>query len=209
MRYVEARDYFTFKPNEVRRERECARYIFTPLPVLGSVVEVFGGFGLMLELLEDMGKVTPATEVVAWDHSPSCIRARRDRWPGHRNVVTDSFTMSVPPAELVSVDFNTFSPLKAHRVRRYRRLLDGVFGVDPQWVQLTDSAPSKLHMNAVSYRRFFGRRVVDVKSYLKACSAWYEAEYGYSVRAAAWHTNAAYCLLSPGPASKWSPVKVS
>lgn len=184
------------------RKLECFRYLFQNAPEFNAVFELFGGVGALWRVLEELGKATEYTAHETWEISPGCVAELKRQFPrGHRIRLTDSFTTQLPvlggSSVLVSLDFNTFTPLRAAREPRFLHLLGRVFSMLPGFVHITDSAPNKLHLNAGHYSRFFGRDVQDVDSYARATSAWFLARYNYRINRAVYHSNALYYLLQP------------
>lgn len=203
----EERDYLTFGEGERALEAECFRLIFLDLTDPLYLFEAFGGIGVLRTVLEDKGVRVLRHE--AWDHSPRCIEELRRKWPdGHYHEV-DSFASEVPhtsPGEvkllpemfLYSADFNTFSPLRYTRDRRYQNLVNQMFDRGPGYIHITDSAVYRLHLNAWYYSRLFGGEITDLNSYLTATSKWFYDTFRYSIVRAAWHRGASYYLLKPG-----------
>lgn len=185
---------------EHARKQECFRYLFQNAPTFSTVLELFGGVGVLYLKLEEMRKVTADTIHETWEISPGCVAELKRRLSREDHIrLTDSFSTPLPAfvgsPSLVSLDFNTFTPLRATRDRRFIYLLDRVFSAAPTFVHVTDSAPNKLHLNAPHYTRFFGRDVSDVPSYARAASRWFLRRYGYRINRAVYHSNALYYLL--------------
>ena len=194
----EGRDYFSFDPAERQKEAKCFLSIYQDMPLVQQVHEVFGGIGLMMEVLKELGH-SPKWHST-WDHSTRCIEELRRKWPKGAHIQVDSFgtplpTMLMHPS-LISADFNTFSPLRAVRDKKYGRLLDGIFQAQPDWVEITDSAVYRLHLNRPYYSQLFAQEITDVKAYLTATSRWFFLRYGYSIVRAAHHRGASYYLLT-------------
>ncbi len=204
MGQVDDRDYMTFvdgkKAKEVAREAECFWFIYQALHVpLFQVFEMFGGVGLMREVLEREGHLAPNAVYEMWDHSERCVQLLKHKYPDARVFERDSFARRTPEVEvdwcLFSADFNAFSPLRAHRERKFMRVLERLVRYEPRWIQITDSAVNRMHLNAINYTKFYGQKVTDLKSYLKATSDWFYDSFGYSIVRAAYHHGACYYLL--------------
>lgn len=208
---IEDRDYFVFveeKAREVDKERECFRAILSDLNPCDHVWEAFGGIGLLHQLLVKEFGWTPQYQT--WEHSARCVEYLQGLDPSMEVTLGDSFQMEIPlarPNALFSLDFNTFTPLRAERDAKYLDLVTRVCAAQPRWLQVTDSAVNRLHLNFGPYTQLFGRPITDLPSYLKSVSRWFYDRFGYSVRKAAYHHGASYLLLSREPATNFKVVK--
>jgi len=209
---VEARDYLQMtkeRPGDTRREEGCFAHLLSaiPAPVSGKILETFGGIGLFRSVAESLGLFGPETEHECWDFSADCVAHLRAKFPGSVVCHVDSFAESVPPGlVLLSADFNTWTFLKYQREEAYKKMTDRLFDAEPEWLQLTDSAVNKLHLNYRSYAKALGLKdaelVRDPEGYIQSV-AYSFADRGYGLRAAAYHNGAAYYLFQrdaePGP----------
>jgi hypothetical protein len=187
---IETRPYTHFRdtrPGELERERECFRLILEGIEPR-SVLDVFCGLGVFAGALRRR-----PDSYVAWDRDLECVERFASEFPGALVVRRDSFNAEGWPAavDLVSLDFNTFTLLRYRTVLHYRGLVDRSFATAERWVQFTDSAVSKLHLNAGVY----GPEVADLASYL---AAWNREVEGFGIVAVAYHSGAAYLLWRRG-----------
>ena len=194
-----------FKPHELERERQCFCIILSAMPsdyVPRVSLELFGGVGLFLSLVPPEW----ATQrYYVWDHDNGCVvRLRKD----HPHVIAmrvDSFTHPFPMGvKFISADFNSFTLLRWCTVPRYRKIMDRIFQSGAEYIQVTDSAINKLHINRSSYEKFWpeavsGRRCIEtIDDYVEAFSDYAFRMYKYRVIRGAYHHGASYLLLQRG-----------
>lgn len=205
---VETRTYLDMaqeRPGDVVREKLCFQHLLEAIPTDGfqSVLETFGGSGLFRSLLP----VEPGKHET-WDYSEQCCDHLRTRFPGSRVVQADSFVRSIPSGlSLVSADFNTWTPLKCTKDARYAGMTRRLMEAAPKYLQLTDAAVNRLHLNHRSYARAFGVSEWSsgeenlVQWYARNVSLFFYQLGGYSVQRCAYHHGAMYYLLVAGPVS--------
>lgn len=197
------------KPKGVEKRKRCWRSILSEIEPCDQVWEPFGGIGLLHGTLKEMGWKPKHYEV--WEHAADCVeRLEQLRRPKPKVLLGDSFFMPVPrarPNALFSLDFNTFTPYRADGDPRFMDFLRRVAEREPRWLQVTESAVSRLHLNLDTYSSFFGKPVTDLESYLLLVSKWFYRHLGYSVRRAAHHHGASYLLMDRTPPKRFKVVK--
>lgn len=202
---VEARSYLDMareRPGDIARERECFAALLGHIDK-GSLVrvhEVFGGYGVFRGAAERVGVLSPEVEYSVWDHSADCLALYRGRYPNTHVTQGDSFQLDMPwDCSLISADFNTWTPLKWYNRDDYRRLTDRIFGTGAEYVQLTDAAVNKLHLNHRSYAVPLMEpdwSLKDPQPYFAAVARWAYNWWGYGLVAVTYHSGAAYYLLT-------------
>lgn len=201
--YVERRSYLQMareKPGDIRREEECYKLLFEGFPVLGSVLEVFGGAGILRGVLDRQGIIGPETVHEAWDFSEDCVAHLRQRWPGSNVRHVDSFATEVPKhLDLVSADFNSWTVHKFFTRPEYWTLTSRIFTANAWYVQLTDAAVSKVHLNRLTYAKHFGVPTETVDDYLVNLGRLVFETFGYNLAKVTYHSNASYLLFQREP----------
>lgn len=201
---VEARDYLKMReerPGDYRREAECFRVLLREVGPVDFALETFGGAGPFRTVAEEEGVIGPGTVHESWDFSADCVAHLKERFPGSRVRHLDSFETPVPGgADIISADFNTWTFLKYSREKPYRKMTDRLFAAGPEWLQITDSAVNKLHLNFRSYARALLREgdaeeLKNPADYIHALALYFFAAKGYGLRKAAYHHGAAYYLF--------------
>lgn len=203
---IESKPYNEFTQAERDREAACFRDLLDNVPPaeVGSVLELFGGVGLFGSQARER---FPLSCHELWEASEPCAEVLRENLPLARVVVTDSMKREVPPDfSLVSADFNSFTALKWYRDRDYKDVMDRVFHSGAEWVQLTDSAVSKLHLNKRSYEKAMNLRVESAEDYVHALEGRVFHAYGYGLRYVTRHRNAAYLLFKKDATPKSVPL---
>lgn len=200
---VEARDYLKMtdeRPLDTFRERECFRHVLGPVAPFNSVLEMFGGAGVFRTLIEELGLLGPQTRHETWDHSQACVDHLSSLFPKSRVVLADSFQQPFPEGlDLISADFNTWTALKYRTDKAYSGATQRLFRSGALWVQLTDSAVNKLHLNGNSYRKAMGSPPSEDRlppaEYFQLVAQAIRREFGYRMWAVAYHQGAAYYLF--------------
>jgi hypothetical protein len=182
--------YLLHKPADVRRQAMCLKKIFQSLPRVRSVAEYFGGVGFCSKLIHEI--VKPKQHYI-FDIDPFCVahlkHMTRD-WVG-ASVTSDQFQGGI---DLHCFDFNMFTFVKFSSKSVENQILDAALIHQPRYIQITDSAVNKLHLNYKSY----GLANSRPQGYFKAFSDSAYERWGYSVTRAYYHVGAAYLLLERG-----------
>jgi hypothetical protein len=200
------RGYFWFLQNkmaDVRREAACFEAIFDELPKLGgTAVEFFGGIGMCSTLIHEILK--PRTHII-YDIDPFCVSHLKHMTRKWRGVQINQGNVFATPvakfshAKFFSFDFNQFTILHWRDNTSILQTLDAVIKTaQPSYIQLTDSAVNKLHLNLGLYSSISGMDVSDITSYVRAFSKLALNSWNYSVTLAYYHFGATYLLLEPG-----------
>jgi hypothetical protein len=109
--------------------------------------EFFGGLGRVTRMAME---VFPGVPIETWDMDDRCCEELRSIGGGVEVRTGDSLSdLVVTERSGVLMDFNVWTVLKARTV--YADVMDRVMAARPRWVQVTDSALSKLHLNYASY----------------------------------------------------------
>lgn len=184
-------------------KKYCMKSIGRDMPPLRSVLEPFAGIGLIWDALVEMGLAENVEQHEAWELSEKCFDLLRKKHPNSRVVLGDALLAEFRP--LLSPSFLSFDPnsctvARLAHDRRYRQHFEHLISLRPDYVEFTDTAINKLHLNAGVYADLTGRLVSDANSYFRAASAYYRRHFGYGVERVAYHHGAAYLLLRPGAA---------
>lgn len=202
---VESRDYLDMtddRPLDTFRESLAFRHLLSGMVVPPkAVLELFGGAGVFRT---ELGRHFPHFRGlhVSWDHSLKCVEALREKFPASDVRCVDSFTYPIPRAmwSLISADFNTWTFLKYKNRKDYADVTARIFLAGADFVQLTDSAVNKLHLNWRAYAREFGVEAerMSPADYICELGDHFAEFYGYSLVSAAYHTGASYLLFMRG-----------
>lgn len=155
---VESRNYLDMtaeKPGDTEREELCFRYLLDQIPDqrIPKLLELFGGIGLFRSL------VASPEYHESWDFSEDCCHHIQNKFPRTLVRRVDSFSEEIEKGfDLISADFNAWTPLKQLSDPKYK-VLDRIFQALPRYVQFTDAAISKLHLNYKSYAVVIGNWV--------------------------------------------------
>lgn len=204
--YVERRDYIQMtkeKPEDIRRERECYRQLFSIFSApFASVLEIFGGAGILREVLGEQKLVDDGTRHEAWDYSERCVDYLAQTFPLSAVRRVDSFNEPIENGwELISADFNSWTFLRYAKQTPYQKLTTRLFESGAAYVQLTDSAVNKMHLNWTHYSRVFGREIgtdAPLLDYMSHLDVNFRARFNYSLLRVAHHANASYLLFQRG-----------
>lgn len=187
---------YTSRPSwEQAQEYQCMKFVLrdATLPVRGTVFEAFGGIGMTASLIHELW---PSAVIESCEISEECAGQYRQREiPSATIHVQDcrEVLRSGLRFDAASLDFNRFTLLDLERPSGafHREVLTAVFAGSPRWVQLTDSAINKLHLNAYAY----GMKTSFREEYTELLSAAFRQRCGYSVVAMASHRGASYYRL--------------
>lgn len=211
----EARGYFhrlLERPGQMERQARASKAVLERISLRNAdVIEAFGGSGMFALLVQKFLK--PKHHIIC-EHDPFCaahLRKLSKDWKGSCVVECDSF-VKVPTlvshGSLVSLDWHGSTMLSLFQDVRHRTLLDGIRRYRPAYVQVTDKAISKLHLNLKPYSALAKRRVTDFESYVSAMGRLIEDRWGWSVQFVAYHTGAASLLLSEKPNKRIELLRV-
>lgn len=203
MNKVESRPYTVFvrdKSNQVELERKCFQYILnriawqkTPPP---NVWELFGGIGLFASLVQPLWRNENYT---SWDNDSACVKMIHAKYPHINARQCDSFN-STPPdkCDIITADFNSFTLLKFVRQPQYYHLVTRIFSLKAQWIQITDSAINKLHLNKSVYSTVLKKEVSTLSDYIAGLTDTIAIPFGYNYTACVYHFGASYILFERG-----------
>lgn len=191
------------KPEDIRREEECYRQLFASFnqPFV-SVLETFGGAGILRGVLEGQKLIDANTRHEAWDFSADCVEFLREKFPTSTVRGCDSFNEPISPGwELISADFNSWTYLRYTDLPLYRAMTERLFSSGARYVQLTDSAVNKIHLNAPAYAQRFKKPIRPdnlLRDYVDHLDIAFRERFGYSVLFVTHHANASYLLFQRG-----------
>lgn len=200
---VEDRDYIQMtrdRPRDTERERECFARLYDGEEPYQSVLETFGGTGVMCGVLRGLGLLPEQARHETWDRSEACVAHLRSTYPTAVARQVDSFVEPIVGKwDLISADFNTWTARKYCLDPRYRALTGRIFNANPEAVQLTDAAIGHLHLNAPNYARVLGIPVsTAIESYLWAVAETIWRDFSYGLIRVAHHSAASYLLFKRG-----------
>lgn len=167
------------------------RLLLKKLPKPKRMLEVFGGVGNITKIIME---IFPGVPVESWDIDPRCVELL-GVIPGVTARLGDSTELAVAKkGDGVFVDHNmlTLKTLQNDLNGMLSRILSG----KPSWVQLNDSARSKLHLNFKSY----GLENDLLETYMGAYDKML-LPYGYKVYSHLGHFRATQIILTPIPTS--------
>ena len=159
------------------RNRISLCYLIRNISAPKGVLELFGGRGGFTRAIRQRW---PEVPIISYDTDKRCADSLRTI-QGVTVKQRDSVSEAVPEENWgIVADFNllTLSRAKTHFAPFFNRMLSGNL---PSWMIVTDSAPSKLHINYRSY----GLSQPDILLYIYAWEQWLtNAGYGqYFVKA--------------------------
>jgi len=199
------RGYFWFvthKPNDVTRQAACLERIITGLPQLGTAVEFFGGIGMCSIMIHE---ILQPTRHLIYDIDPFCARHLKHltrNWKGvevRQGNVFDAPLSKFEQAQFFSFDFNQFTIMDLNgRLAVIDKLSAVITSVRPRYVQITDSAVNKLHLNLERYGSIAGMKMTNIQDYIQGFSGLAYRRWKYSATRAYYHFGASYILLEPG-----------
>lgn len=204
--YVERRSYLKKvkeKPEDTPKSKECWRRLFAQFQVpFVSVLETFGGAGILRVVLEEQGLLDANTRHETWEFAPDCVEFLREQFPTSVVRSCDSFDEPITPGwELISADFNSWTYLRFTDFPLYRAMTERLFSAGARYVQLTDSAVNKIHLNAPAYAQRFKKEIRPdhmVRDYVDHLDLAFREKFGYSVVHVTHHANASYLLFQRG-----------
>lgn len=165
----------------------CLRALFARQETPWRIVEAFGGVGNITRILIE---AFPGVRVVSWDRDPRCVEALKEL--GVKAVLGDSVRdLTASEGDGVCLDHNMLTLLRLRG--ELQPLIERVLSAEPLWVQLNDSAVSKLHLNWKSY----GAKSKSLQDYLGAYDREF-ARFGYKVTDHEGHARATQIILSRG-----------
>ncbi len=201
-----ARPYFQFaidKPKDVAHEAWCYEWLMQYVGSSGvmSVFEYFGGMGMTATIIHRM--LRPMWHGVN-DKDPNSVEHLSGcQWLQvvHPYNVYDISWLSQDKlgidADMICADFNSYTIHQLHQSTKIKCILDNIMALGPNYIILTDTAVSRLHLNGIIYSKRYngGRPVSTIEEYVMCADTIYDRLYNHQVYAAAYHRNACYMLL--------------
>lgn len=184
--------YRTRPAGERRRERLAFEAILADAVRPETVVDTFAGVGDVGTLVAEKW---PGVRIVAWDLGRDCCNEydRRVRETGTVPELTcgpaDFSSLPRRGTEGIILDYNLCTLRDLRNPASFPSiLLRAAAARAPEWIEVTDSALSKLHLNY----RCYGLDVADLPAYLTLFSAAVHSATGYAAVVAANHFLASY-----------------
>lgn len=184
--------YTSRPPLEQAREKACVEKILEQVSPVASIYEAFGGIGMLGQVLSER---FPNALIDSYELDAECVYRYRDRnllnvTINHADTLTQSGKF-----EAASLDFNRFPLLDLNRKEGefQQRVLSKVFNQNPDWVHVTDSSCSKLHLNWKSY----GLKEPDWDGYVEKLDQAFQERWGYRIVTWDKHSRAAYFIFVP------------
>lgn len=175
-------------------ELDCMRQVLGDAAVPHIVYDALGGTGMVANLMHELW---PGSVIYSWELDGRCVRRyRARRLPRAFVFQGDTLDAGVPGFDAAVLDFNLFTLLDLTRGNRgqfQKALLEKVFQRHPKWVELTDSAVPRLHLNYRSY----GLAEPDWERYCDLLSYRLDADWGYRIVSRSHHHAASYYRLEP------------
>jgi hypothetical protein len=158
-----------------------------------TALETFGGIGCQSLMIQSM---FPLDEHFIVEIDEQAATHLHRQFPYAAVLCGDAYTIPLPPADLVAMDFGDLTALSA--TRKHRPLLDEVFAANPLAVTVTDVAGPRLHLHRDRYAAIVGTDCSDYATYLSGLAAWFARDYGYQTLACYYHHGAAKMAMIPG-----------
>lgn len=206
---IEQRDYLSMPELERLREQLCFRHLFEKRFAMRfmSVLEIFGGIGVLHDELLRLKLISPLTEYEAWEKSEHCVEILKQKYPTTKVRRVDTFVTPIPgDLDLLSADFNSWTILKYSQRLEYLKLTNKLFRSRAQYIQLTDTSVRQFHLHAEKYAKVLQRPITDLDSYILAISDRFHQQDGYTVIAAAYHHAACYMLFEKDDGAVFEPL---
>ena len=192
---VSNRSYFHFisrRASDLSKEAICYQFLCQRLGKVESALEFFGGVGMTATIISN---ICDPQRHILMDHSEACCRQLAAAFPSAEVHCVDSYSkMGEATADLVCLDYNTYTIGTWYKDRN--QSTQKVISQRPKAIILTDSACSKLHLNAWIYEKASGHKIDGWAEYVQAWSKITAPEY--RVTHAAKHNGASYILFQTG-----------
>lgn len=181
---------------EQAREGACMEAVFTAAEAVPVIWEAFGGVGLTAGILR---AEFPLAKITACEIDAECAAAYNAA--GHGECAQIDATKAPLPVDVrwgASLDFNRFTLLDidGRAGGRWKtELLDRVWGAQPTWIQITDSAIRYLHLNFSSYGLPAGDRETLLTAYVALFAKAFMRQWGMKLVTYSGHSAATYMLF--------------
>ncbi len=196
MKMKQTTPYRTRSEKERALEKECVSKLLPYMTPVFCIYESFGGIGMLGQLLSEH---FPTALIDSYELDADCVNQYRSRGLENVNLhhgdTRAQFLSRDTEFDAASLDFNQFTLLDLHRKEGAFQtwLLNKVFQQKPDWVHVTDSCCSKLHLNYKSY----GLKTSDWEDYVAKFDEEFRKRWGYRVLFQAKHNSASCFLLVP------------
>lgn len=188
---------------EREEEARCFREVLLGASTPKTLYEAFGGIGMVTKMI--LGQ-WPETDLFAAELDADCVEQWKKEVGGKAEIyhgdtkdllsrLAEGAVQHSRPLAAV-LDFNKCTLLDLSRANSFQsQMLNGVFGLKPVWVELTDSSIGKLHLNWRSYGlKGYSDRKTAWEQYNGKLDTWARS-HGYRVVASACHSAASYHRL--------------
>jgi hypothetical protein len=213
MNKVEDRGYHIFLANKKKDfllEKEAFKNIIKDISIIPKVTtELFGGMGLFCSLRPNswLDKV-----YITYDHDDICVEHLKNTHPDIEVRKADSFEEPIDfKTEFLTADFNSYTLLKHKDQKRYSNLIERISNLPSiQFLQVTDSAISKLHLNGLVYQKKMNTGITldNIQDYINCFAGFYWNEYRWGLKSCYYHRNASYLLFQKNAMIKYNIVPI-
>jgi len=195
--------YYSRPAKERAREAACMRHVLAGAEAPDVIVESFGGIGMTAQIMRDFW---PGASIYSSDLDTACAQEWNAKLQTQNPLrycdnddalsVLQKLAPTIQPPQKVgvSLDFNRLTLLDLEKGREddWRlELIGEVLELRPSWIQVTDSACSKLHLNWRSY----GLERPGFIDYINKLDEWWQQRTKYKMMAVARHHAASYYRL--------------
>lgn len=187
------------------RELSCMNFVLSAAPKPTVVYEAFGGIGMTAEL---MSNLWPNALIQSTELDLDCVAQYRARGLKNATCYPQSCetlfhkTFKNRAKLGITLDFNQCTVLDMRRDGFQRDIIRRAIAMDPAWIQITDSAIGKLHLNWPSYGLRVGKWTPKGKEAARIaywCEVWsaLNAQWPCLLKKVAHHSAASYLLFVP------------
>jgi hypothetical protein len=175
------------------RSAACMEFLIKDLPKGISVVEHFGGAGLIGVVIE---KILQPSSHKLFDVDEDCINQLKHTFGDENAAYGDAKEiMGTIYADLILMDIPWFNEFHAHEWPN----LPKVFELKPQFVEISDTANQRLGIHREILSKRLNYPIVNNEDYITAMSHKFYKKYGYSVRKCGYHQFSFMLLTEGGP----------
>lgn len=188
------------QPELVAAKCLATEWILGDTPPNLKLVEFFGGVGFVSVIAEAL--LSPNQHQI-YEIDDNCIKQLRFLFHAKNGIYISKGdakeTILQDTADIVSLDFPNFTILDIRPGGRWETQFATVFQCSPQGVLFTDTATSYFHVHKERYSKCFGRKLITIRDYILALSAYLQGQYGYGISRVAYRgRNAVYLYAEPG-----------
>lgn len=198
-------DFLQDGVNDVRRHLTALTTMLPKHLYAGDVVlHCFGGVGATAQVIN---QAVPYVQHVFWERDPVLVEYLTSK--GYQaELVKDSYALL--PTIVQRYDAVMFDPsVGSIKTTGMKEVWKALERMAPRLVWLSDTACSKIHLNADYYRKDFGGRLVKptAEGYLAAYHQWLISEHGFGFVEAMREAQEMYAIITRNP-DEYLPTRI-